>query len=282
MDALPGPDDSPLHTAVRYGVSQAVLAAVAHGPRRTMAEVVRDEYDTGAPLLPVPLYAQTGDDRLRQRREDDPQGRRRAAARAVQQPGRELRRSRRAPRGLPALAGRADRGPPPRRPATGRGCTSTPTARVGLAFGGDTDAVAALPRRAGRDRRALRPRRRAPVDAGSRERSSPPTPSSAPTARVGSGVRIVVDEWCNTLDDVRRLRRRGRRRRHPRQDARPRGIEQHRRGAAAGPRRRAGGLLRRHLQRDRPLGPGHRARGDGLPGRARCSPSRAWAWTKDS
>ena len=28
-----------------------------------MAEVIRDEYDTGAPLLPVPLYAQTGDDR---------------------------------------------------------------------------------------------------------------------------------------------------------------------------------------------------------------------------
>jgi methylaspartate ammonia-lyase len=64
IDALTtGPDNSPLHTAVRYGVSQAVLAAVARARRTTMAEVVRDEYDTGAPLLPVPLYAQTGDDR---------------------------------------------------------------------------------------------------------------------------------------------------------------------------------------------------------------------------
>ncbi len=53
----------PLHTAIRYGVSQAVLAAVAAAQRVTMAEVVRDEYATDAPLLPVPLYAQTGDDR---------------------------------------------------------------------------------------------------------------------------------------------------------------------------------------------------------------------------
>ena len=64
IDALTtGPDNSPLHTAVRYGVSQAVLAAVARARRITMAEVIRDEYDTGAPLVPVPLYAQTGDDR---------------------------------------------------------------------------------------------------------------------------------------------------------------------------------------------------------------------------
>ena len=64
IDALTtGPDDRPLPAAVRYGVSQAVLAAVARARRITMAEVIRDEYDTGAPLLPVPLYAQTGDDR---------------------------------------------------------------------------------------------------------------------------------------------------------------------------------------------------------------------------
>jgi methylaspartate ammonia-lyase len=53
----------PLHTAIRYGVSQAILAAVASARKVTMAEVVRDEYATGAALLPVPLYAQTGDDR---------------------------------------------------------------------------------------------------------------------------------------------------------------------------------------------------------------------------
>src|SRR6201986_3333559 len=58
-----GPDGRPLPAAVRYGVSQAVLAAVARDRKQTMAEVIRDEYDTGSPLRPVPLYAQTGDDR---------------------------------------------------------------------------------------------------------------------------------------------------------------------------------------------------------------------------
>lgn len=62
VDAI-GTPDGPLHTAIRYGVSQAILAAVAAARRLTMAEVVRDEYATGAALLPVPLYAQTGDDR---------------------------------------------------------------------------------------------------------------------------------------------------------------------------------------------------------------------------
>jgi methylaspartate ammonia-lyase len=56
-------EDGALHTAIRYGVSQAILAAIASVGKKTMAEVVRDEYDTGAAITPVPLYAQTGDDR---------------------------------------------------------------------------------------------------------------------------------------------------------------------------------------------------------------------------
>ena len=63
IDALPGRDGSLLHTAVRYGVSQAVLAAVAHARRLTMAEVRPGRVRHRCPLLPVPLYAQTGDDR---------------------------------------------------------------------------------------------------------------------------------------------------------------------------------------------------------------------------
>ena len=95
IDALTtGPDDGPLPTAVRYGVSQAVLAAVARARRRTMAEVIRDEYDTGAPLLPVPLYAQTGDDRYGNAEKMIIKGVDVAPARAHQQRGREVRRVR--------------------------------------------------------------------------------------------------------------------------------------------------------------------------------------------
>lgn len=53
----------PLSTAVRYGVTQALLHAAALAAGVTMAEVVQKEYETGIEILPVPIYAQTGDDR---------------------------------------------------------------------------------------------------------------------------------------------------------------------------------------------------------------------------
>jgi methylaspartate ammonia-lyase len=59
-DGMPG---QPMHTAVRYGVTQALLDAVATARRVTMAEVVRDEYNTCVALAPVPMFAQTGDER---------------------------------------------------------------------------------------------------------------------------------------------------------------------------------------------------------------------------
>lgn len=51
------------HTAIRYGVTQAILDAVAKSQHRTMAEVVRDEYETGVDLKRIPIFTQSGDDR---------------------------------------------------------------------------------------------------------------------------------------------------------------------------------------------------------------------------
>lgn len=53
----------PLHTGIRYGVSQAFLHALAQTQRRTMAEVVADEYGTEISTEPIPVLAQSGDDR---------------------------------------------------------------------------------------------------------------------------------------------------------------------------------------------------------------------------
>ena len=52
-----------LHRAVEYGVSQALLDAAAKSRRRTIAEVVADEYDTEIADEPIDVYGQTGDDR---------------------------------------------------------------------------------------------------------------------------------------------------------------------------------------------------------------------------
>jgi len=52
-----------LHTAIRYGITQAILDAVAKSQKITMAEVIRNEYNPGAEINAVPVFAQSGDDR---------------------------------------------------------------------------------------------------------------------------------------------------------------------------------------------------------------------------
>lgn len=52
-----------LHTAVRYGLSQAILDAVAKSTGRLMCEVVADEYDCSVSDTPIPIFTQSGDDR---------------------------------------------------------------------------------------------------------------------------------------------------------------------------------------------------------------------------
>ena len=52
-----------LHTAIRYGVSQAILDAVAKATGRLMCEVVADEYGCSVSENPIPIFTQSGDDR---------------------------------------------------------------------------------------------------------------------------------------------------------------------------------------------------------------------------
>jgi methylaspartate ammonia-lyase len=52
-----------LHTAIRYGLTQALLDAVAKAKKKTMTEVVAEEYGLDLVVEPVPIFTQTGDDR---------------------------------------------------------------------------------------------------------------------------------------------------------------------------------------------------------------------------
>ncbi len=52
-----------LHTAIRYGVSQALLDAVAKATNRLMCEVAADEYGCEVSQAPIPIFMQSGDDR---------------------------------------------------------------------------------------------------------------------------------------------------------------------------------------------------------------------------
>ena len=54
----------PVAASVQYGVSQAILHAYAHIKTTTIAEVLADAYDVPLIAGPVPIYAQSGDDRI--------------------------------------------------------------------------------------------------------------------------------------------------------------------------------------------------------------------------
>lgn len=57
-------DGKRLHTAIRYGLTQAILNAVANMKHITMAEVIREEYPTKqTEYKNVPIFTQSGDDR---------------------------------------------------------------------------------------------------------------------------------------------------------------------------------------------------------------------------
>ena len=56
-------DGKRLHTAIRYGLSQALLDAVAKASGRMMCEVVADEYGCTVSEKPIPIFTQSGDDR---------------------------------------------------------------------------------------------------------------------------------------------------------------------------------------------------------------------------
>lgn len=191
-----------LSAALRYGVSQALLDAVALSRRVTMAEVVAQEYATGAPLLPVPLYAQTGDDRMinaekmiSKRVDVIPHALVNSVAGGLGRHGELLEAY------LGWLVTRIGELWPDGsyRPRLHVDVYGT----VGLAFDQDVSRVAAYLRRLGEICAPLELTIEQPVDAGgTRAQLRVGVELRTELARTGSDVRIAVDEWCNTLEDV--------------------------------------------------------------------------------
>jgi methylaspartate ammonia-lyase len=56
-------DGRKLHTAIRYGISQAVLDAVAKSKNKLMCEIIAEEYGTTISKAPIPIFTQSGDSR---------------------------------------------------------------------------------------------------------------------------------------------------------------------------------------------------------------------------
>ncbi len=195
-------DGRPLHTAVRYGVTQALLDAVAKARRVTMAEVIQDEYETGIEIAPVPMFVQSGDDRYNTvdkmvLNEADvlPHGLINNLQTRLGRDGELLTefvtwvRDR-----ILTLRTRSDYEPIMHYDVYGT---------LGQAFDGDVERVADYLAELGRVAKPFQLRVEHAIDAGSRDAQVTASAAlrGALSAR-GSDVQIAVDEWCNTLEDI--------------------------------------------------------------------------------
>ena len=201
LDALEV-DGAPLHTAVRYGATQAALDAVARSRRVTMAEVVRDDYDTGVDLLPVAVFAQCGDepydnvDKMVLLGADAlPHGLINNVAAKVGADGAIL---------LDYVRWVRDRVLALRRNPTYLPLLHLDVyGTIGIAFGGDVGRIAIYLQRLEGVAAPLRLRVEHPLDAGSRDAQIEAMAALRRAVRArGSSVELAVDEWCNTAEDI--------------------------------------------------------------------------------
>lgn len=191
-----------LHTAIRYGLSQALLDAAALAGNRLKVEIICAEY--GLPVLanPIALFGQSGDDRyaavdkmILKGVDALPHALINTVPDKLGYQGEKLREY------LVWLVKRievlgAARG---YRPDLHIDVYGT----IGLIFDHDAakiaNYIASLEKAAGRLNLYIE----GPVDAGSKAGQIEEMEKiSAHLRRMGSPVKLVADEWCNTYDDI--------------------------------------------------------------------------------
>lgn len=197
-------DGKRLHTAIRYGVTQALLNATATANRVTMAEVIRKEYQVeGDVYESIPVFTQSGDDRHDNAdkmiiKEADvlPHALINHVETKLGNNGELL---------LEYIAWLRDRILNHRvneeySPVFHIDVYGT----IGLAFDYDVDKMFAYLLQCEEMAKPFRIRIEGPVDTGDREGTMQLEKQlTAMLDKAGSQLEIVADEWCNTLEDIK-------------------------------------------------------------------------------
>lgn len=202
IDSMRSEDGHKLHTAVRYGVTQALLDAVAKTGKITMAEVAAKEYGTELVLEPVPVFAQTGDDRyinadkaIIKRAQVLPHALINNVETKLGREGEIL---------LEYIAWLHSRirelGSADYKPVIHIDVYGT----IGIAFAEDPHKMTEYMGRLAEAAYPYKLRVEGPTDAGSREGQIAALAKLVDVKkRMGVDVDIVADEWCNTGEDIR-------------------------------------------------------------------------------
>ena len=197
-------DGKRLHTAVRYGLTQALLNACAVSNHLTMAEVIRRDYGIQeTEYKPVPIFTQSGDDRYVNSdkmiiKEADvlPHALINHVETKLGNNGEILKeyvawlRDR-----ILKWRAREDYNPIFHIDTYGT---------VGIAFNNDIDKMTSYMMELEELAKPFAIRIEGPVDAGEREGTMQALKAlRAELESRGSKLEIVADEWCNTLDDIK-------------------------------------------------------------------------------
>ena len=191
-----------IHPANRYGVTQAILDAVAKSKKVTMAEIIAEEYGIAISDRINPIYAQSGDERytnvdkmIVKKVDILPHGLINNVKRLVGEQGEILKdyvvwiRSR--------ILKYGEEGYTPKMHLDTYGT-------IGMAFNQDIESVADY---LGILAEAAKPFEliiEMPVDLGSKEKQIAGMKTLKESMqRKGIDVKLMIDEWCNTLADTK-------------------------------------------------------------------------------
>ncbi|MEA2084953.1 MAG: methylaspartate ammonia-lyase [Thermodesulfobacteriota bacterium] len=196
-------DGKRMHTAIRYGLSQVFLDAVARADRKQKTEILCNEYNLPLILEPIPLFGQTGDNRYEgvdkmiiKHVDVLPHGLINNIPDKLGVDGGKLREY------IDWLAGRIRR-----LRVDSRYCPDIHIdvyGNIGEIFGNNTDRVADYVASLEKHAMEFKLYIEGPVDVEAKE------PQIEALCKIknrltslGSGVEIVADEWCNTFEDIK-------------------------------------------------------------------------------
>jgi len=195
-------EGKPLHTAVRYGLSQALLDAAALATGRLKAEVIADEWQLPTIAEPIPLFGQSGDDRyiavdkmILKGVNVLPHALINNVEEKLGYNGEKLRDY------VRWLANRVMtlRASPRYHPTLHIDVYGT----IGLIFDQDPQRCAHYIASLEKETQGLPLYIEGPVDAGNKaDQIRLLTAITRELTKLGSGVKIVADEWCNTYQDI--------------------------------------------------------------------------------
>ncbi len=196
-------DGKRLHTAIRYGLSQALLDARAVATNRLKCQVVCEEYGLPVSAEPVRIFGQCGDSRyenvdkmILKRVDALPHGLINNIEEKLGRDGGKLREYVRWLRDR-VNALRMDEG---YRPTLHIDVYGT----IGDLLGNDAAKVAGYIASLGGESGGLELYIEGPVDMGGREAQIEKLGAiRRELHKLGSPVKTVADEWCNTLEDIR-------------------------------------------------------------------------------